>query len=58
MCQRECLWEGKSAKIGSIIIAPVQMAITLSVAIQMAITLSVAMQPFHEYSDLPVCDNA
>ena len=58
MCQRECLWEGKSAKIGSIIMAPVQMAITLSVAIQMAITLSVAMQPFHEYSDLPVCDNA
>lgn len=25
---------------------------------QMAITLSVAMQPFREYSDLPVCDNA
>ena len=30
MCQRECLWEGKSAKIGSIIMAPVQMVITLS----------------------------
>ena len=28
------IWEGKSTKIGSIIMAPVQMAITLSVAMQ------------------------